>query len=144
LQSIAARILEEKRKKLLSLISQFELAHKEAILGYLKSAHVRSQYWGVMHDWLQIDTPRIGPGPRIFTDGVWAWSEEIIYYVKSYNLQLPEEFVDRMEALHWMVPPIEPFTLRERIVAKKKTLRKTRRPRKTDGNGAFGSVRSKG
>jgi hypothetical protein len=122
--------VEEKRRKLLSLISATKPDHKDAILDYLQNGCVISHRWGVMHDWVQAETPRIGPGPNTFTDGVWAWTEEIIYYVKVYNLQLPMELLDRMEALHWKVPVVNSFTLRKRSLARKRMLWKTWRPNK--------------
>jgi hypothetical protein len=123
---------EEKKAKLVALISSKEPDHKDAIVDYLKNGELIIRSWGVMHDLLQADTPRVGPGIDTFTDGIWAWTQEIVYYVKVYNLQLPKEFLARMEALHWKVPKVGPFTLQRRNLAEKRMLWKTWRPAKGD------------
>ena len=41
-------------------------------------------------------------GPRkLYTDGVWIWSTDIIYYVEKYFLKLPSEFLSEMKKLNW-------------------------------------------
>ena len=42
--------------------------------------------------------------PSIFTDGKWAWSGVLSYYVKNYNLQLDSDFIDTMISNGWMIP----------------------------------------
>jgi hypothetical protein len=45
--------------------------------------------------------------PSILTDGKWAWSGVLSYYVKNYGLLLDREFVDTMMANDWKIPILE-------------------------------------
>ena len=38
-----------------------------------------------------------------YTDGIWLWPGDLAYYVKNYNLKLPEEFISTMEQNNWHV-----------------------------------------
>ena len=40
----------------------------------------------------------------LLTDGKWAWSGVLSYYVKNYNLQLDSEFVATMIENGWKIP----------------------------------------
>ena len=42
--------------------------------------------------------------PSILTDGKWAWSGVLSYYVKNYNLLLVKDFIDTMISNSWMIP----------------------------------------
>ena len=40
----------------------------------------------------------------VLTDGKWAWSGTLSYYVKNYNLLLNAEFINTMESNGWKIP----------------------------------------
>ena len=42
--------------------------------------------------------------PSILTDGKWAWSGVLSYYVKNYNLLLDNEFISTMMENDWKIP----------------------------------------
>lgn len=42
--------------------------------------------------------------PSILTDGKWAWSGVLSYYVKNYNLLLDKNFIDTMISNDWTIP----------------------------------------
>ena len=42
--------------------------------------------------------------PSILTDGKWAWSGVLSYYVRNYNLELDSAFIDTMKANNWIIP----------------------------------------
>ena len=42
--------------------------------------------------------------PSILTDGKWAWSGVLSYYVKNYNLRLNDEFLETMISNEWQLP----------------------------------------
>lgn len=42
--------------------------------------------------------------PSILTDGKWAWSGVLSYYVKNYNLKLDDEFLETMISNGWQLP----------------------------------------
>ena len=40
------------------------------------------------------ETKGVAGSPSILTDGKWAWSGVLSYYVKNYNLQLDDKFIE--------------------------------------------------
>jgi hypothetical protein len=42
--------------------------------------------------------------PNILTDGLYAWPEDLAYYVEHYNVCLPEEFQQTAIRNNWEVP----------------------------------------
>ena len=38
-----------------------------------------------------------------YTDGIWLWPGDLAYYVKNYNLKLPDEFISTMEQNNWQI-----------------------------------------
>ena len=49
----------------------------------------------------------VAGSPSILTDGKWAWSGVLSYYVKNYNLQLNDEFIETMIENGWKIPVCE-------------------------------------
>ncbi|MEU2095015.1 hypothetical protein [Streptomyces globisporus] len=46
-------------------------------------------------------------GPlAIMTDGEWMWPAELAYYVRRYNISLPESFVAHARSLDWVAPSL--------------------------------------
>lgn len=39
-----------------------------------------------------------------YTDGTWFWPGDLAYYVRNYNLKLPDEFIATMKKNNWKVP----------------------------------------
>lgn len=46
----------------------------------------------------------ISGSPSILTDGKWAWSGVLSYYVKNYHLLLDNEFINTMIENQWKIP----------------------------------------
>lgn len=42
--------------------------------------------------------------PNIRTDGVYAWPEDLAYYVERYHVELPAEFLKHIAAAKWKPP----------------------------------------
>lgn len=40
------------------------------------------------------------------TDGVWIWPSHLAYYVRTYHVVLPEEFLDHMASRKWVAPEL--------------------------------------
>jgi hypothetical protein len=40
------------------------------------------------------------------TDGTWIWPSDLAYYVRTYHVVLPDEFLEHMAARDWVVPEI--------------------------------------
>ncbi len=41
-----------------------------------------------------------------YTDGVWVWPTDLVYYVEKYHAELPAEFVSHMESAGWVCPQL--------------------------------------
>ena len=39
-----------------------------------------------------------------YTDGTWLWPGDLSYYVKNYNLKLPDDFITSMHKNKWQIP----------------------------------------
>jgi hypothetical protein len=75
------------------------------ILNYLESGTTYAAVPGVDQDVLADPARIIGP-MHIRTDGVWAWPATLAYYVRTYHIALPNEFVEHMRANGWSCPPL--------------------------------------
>jgi len=42
--------------------------------------------------------------PNIHTDGVYAWPEDLAYYVEHYHVALPEAFLAHLATAKWKAP----------------------------------------
>lgn len=58
---------------------------------------------GTVEDVINPDNGTAGT-PTFFTDGRWVWPGDLSYYVKNYNLKLPDEFINTMRQADWKVP----------------------------------------
>ena len=81
---------------------------EEKALAYMKAGSEFLLIAGVFEDVLDSQRPIVG-APHVMTDGVWAWSAELIYYLQNYHIQLPEEFLQHMLNNNWIVPEVLDF-----------------------------------
>ena len=58
---------------------------------------------GVVQDVIDENKGSAG-SPSILTDGKWAWSGVLSYYVKNYNLSLNSDFINSMIENDWKIP----------------------------------------
>ncbi|MCX4429673.1 hypothetical protein [Streptomyces mirabilis] len=42
----------------------------------------------------------------LFTDGSWVWREDLAHYVGRHGVELPAEFIERMQGFEWK-PPVD-------------------------------------
>jgi hypothetical protein len=75
---------------------------EDQILKYLASGNLLVGCLGIADDVLKPGA--ISASPHIMTDGVWAWSNDLEYYVRTYHARLPTEFVEHMRANQWRAP----------------------------------------
>jgi hypothetical protein len=47
---------------------------------------------------------RFAVSPDLLTDGVWLWRADLPYYVATYHVELPGEFVVHMRRNGWAIP----------------------------------------
>lgn len=76
--------------------------YRKKAIKYLRSGRAIVLSLGAAYD--IFDESKIAGTPSIFTDGIWAWKNSIIYYLENYNLELPNEFLIHMEKNKWKVP----------------------------------------
>lgn len=84
--------------------------HEEDVVRYLESGVVFIASPGIVRDVLNERGP-IGSG-TVHTDGVWAWPDDLAYYVSHYHVALPKDFVAHAERNHWKAPEISRQQLR--------------------------------
>ena len=83
-------------------ISEKPLENEHKILDYLQSGITIAACGGVVYDVICPSRGIIGC-PDILTDGVWIWSNDLIYYVREYHVTLDEEFLNYMALIKWKV-----------------------------------------
>jgi hypothetical protein len=55
-----------------------------------------------------LDDSKVGVAPRdVRTDGVWIWPGDLSYYVRTYGIALPSEFVDHARSQGWEAPALD-------------------------------------
>ncbi len=74
----------------------------EKIYQYLKSGVEFVVSPEVTHDIISPEKGTSGVSSS-YTDGVWLWPGDLAYYVKNYNLKLPEEFISTMKQNNWQI-----------------------------------------
>jgi hypothetical protein len=43
---------------------------------------------------------------ELVTDGAWVWPRDLAYYVRQYNVSLPEDFVSDVRKRAWQPPAL--------------------------------------
>lgn len=79
------------------------LREEDEILRYLQGGKVFAQCMQVEEDSLTSPPTPLGP-VLLLTDGKWAWAQSLCYFVCTYHLRLPAEFLDDARANGWICP----------------------------------------
>ena len=74
-------------------------------LNYLNGGHKFLLIMGITLDLLAPQDIIIGP-PDVWTDGTWAWTSDVMYYVEKYHIQLPDDFLKHMALNNWQCPQV--------------------------------------
>ena len=74
-------------------------------LHYLNNGHIIRYTLGVVEDFLAPSKMIIGP-PNVYTDGTWAWTADVMYYIEKYHIQLPDDFLTHMALNNWQCPQL--------------------------------------
>ena len=80
-----------------------EYDNKAKIINYLDSGICVASCTGVSEDVIEPKNGIIGV-PDALTDGKYQWYADLSYYVKNYNLELPDEFIKNMISNNWKIP----------------------------------------
>ena len=73
------------------------------IVAYLRAAPIMFHALGPVTDVFKPKGDYIC-APNIHTDGVYAWPEDLAYYVEHYHVALPEAFLAHLVASKWKAP----------------------------------------
>jgi hypothetical protein len=73
------------------------------IAAYLRTAPIMFHALGPVTDVFKPKGDYIC-APNIHTDGVFAWPEDLAYYVEHYHVALPEAFLTHLAAAKWKSP----------------------------------------
>jgi hypothetical protein len=76
---------------------------EQQVVAYLKDAPVLVASPGLVDDVLDGSRRRVA-ALHIRTDGVWMWPSDLPYYVETYHVQVPGEFVRHMRRQAWKPP----------------------------------------
>ncbi|MDK1347442.1 hypothetical protein QNO09_29915 [Streptomyces sp. 378] len=79
---------------------------ENGILEYLRHG---TGIWSEMSagpDVLDPDAPDMTGVGSLYTDGTWLWREDLHYYVTTYHLSLPDDFLRHIRALNYKTPPV--------------------------------------
>lgn len=76
--------------------------YEERIINYLKNGIVVVACGGIVEDVINPNNGFAGC-PDLKTDGVWAWSGELEYYVRTYHLKLNDDFIQTMKINDWII-----------------------------------------
>jgi hypothetical protein len=77
----------------------------ERIQRYLSSGVPLLGGSGVTRDVLSPTKEVVGP-MMLVTDGEWIWPADLAFYVRKYNVALPEELVEAMRRKNWKIPDL--------------------------------------
>ena len=86
--------------------SIFDFIHKESSKKIKKICHYLEQGTtfivtpGSVNDIIKPENGIIGV-PNAYTDGEWLWPGDLAYYVRTYALKLPDDFVETMHKNMW-------------------------------------------
>ena len=89
-----------------SLRANSPQSNGQRILAYLRGGQQLLADAGVVGDLLDKKKGMIG-APHVFSDGEWLWTADAIYYVENYHIEVPAEFIQRMEKQGWHCPAVE-------------------------------------
>ena len=69
---------------------------KQKIINYLQKGKKEATCPKVVND--IFNNSIISTSFSIFTDGEYVWKSDLAYYIKNYNIRLPDEFIAKATA----------------------------------------------
>lgn len=92
------------RPSMLDYINKASYSNLNRIITYLTSGVLIVESQAMAFDVIKPNPSQEVCKMGICTDGTWFWKNEIHYYVKNYNLKLPDSFIQHMEKNNWIIP----------------------------------------
>ena len=85
--------------------------HEDRILAWLEAGHTFIASPGVVRDVLsEAEDAPISGTPTILTDGVWAWPQDLLYYLRTYHVKLPGAFLEHLLGQDFAPPEVVDVT----------------------------------
>ena len=78
------------------------VGEKPSVLSYLRSGRKIILIAGPTRDLLDDSMPLIGSG-HVFTDGMWQWTEDVLFFIEKYDVAPPDDFLESMRSSNWKV-----------------------------------------
>jgi hypothetical protein len=75
---------------------------KPSVLNYLRSGRKIILIAGPARDLLDENMPLIGSG-HVFTDGIWQWTEDVLFFIENYDVAPPNDFLESMRSSNWRI-----------------------------------------
>jgi hypothetical protein len=86
-----------------------------AAIRYLENGRLLVQAFGGMtSDLLNPDGDSIG-FHCLRTDGLWVWPGELAFYLRTYHVLPPVDFIHRMASQDWEIPDLDQEAIRATI-----------------------------
>lgn|SRR5262249_19581700 len=100
------QVYRQKLPSLKEAASAEPLENEERIARYLESAPGLGAMGKVVGDKLD-PSVKVILFPSTNTDGRYIWPSELAYYVRTYHVRLPLDFIQHMASLKWQPPKEE-------------------------------------
>lgn len=94
---------EENGSSLIENIDDKPKAYENKLIEYLQNGILFIFSPCTVTDVLSKEDVIIGR-PDVLTDGVWAWSGDLAYYIKKYHVNLSDDFINHVKCNNWKVP----------------------------------------
>ncbi|MFI7357299.1 hypothetical protein ACIBTP_25600 [Streptomyces avidinii] len=78
---------------------------ESALLEYLDGGYEILSFMGSVNDALGSDERILG-GDNILTDGKWVWRGDLWFYVTTYHISLPDEFLQQVRSRRYVMPEV--------------------------------------
>ena len=109
---------DSQRQEIRNLRGNLHAPLKQKALRYLRSGVNTGIVMMVEYDHSSMPEACLG-SVGLMSDGKWIWPSSLAYYVETYDLGLPADFLEDMANNDWSVPPDTkvPFEVPEGHVA---------------------------
>jgi len=88
-------------------------ADKTTLLAYLRAGLVYVASPGVGTDVLDETGKKISGQIHALTDGRWMWPADLAYYVETYDVALPDQFLLDLRRHEWRHPEVSEIDVRQ-------------------------------
>lgn len=91
------------RGSLRNFLGDAPLSDEEGLVRYLLAGHDLFSVMGSSEDVLGSGQTVMG-GDSLYSDGEWVWRGDLWFYVRTYHVALPDEFLERVRGFGYVMP----------------------------------------